>query len=97
MRIAVIGLLDLADAVTWMGDGTVEPGAGEVTVTCADATPDKTQAPRITAAILRRVEIALFFLFGPADQLLYCSKRSRLCEDLLKMKSEMGDKTSSQL
>lgn len=35
MRIAVIGLVELAEATTWTGDPTVELFAGEVTVTPA--------------------------------------------------------------
>jgi hypothetical protein len=37
MRIAVIGLVEVADATTWAGELTVAPSVGDVTVTPAIA------------------------------------------------------------
>ena len=41
MRMAVIGLVELAEATKWTGDPVVEPEVGELTVTPAKDAADK--------------------------------------------------------
>jgi hypothetical protein len=52
MRMAVIGLVELAEATKWLGDATVDPFAGEVTVTPANA-----------ATLMARAAIAVLIIF----------------------------------